>query len=288
VKKNRSIVVCLSLLVVLAACSSPEKKTRKMQAAADSTAEQIKQGEDALVDKGKAYNFATGIALNRATNTEPAIEVAKDMNAKSQVLLGPPKPDDAVTMTKIVDGKLSSDEGEQKKAEKLESKFLDVIAKIQKEKDENEAKHAKELAALKEQNAQNADDAQKWRDYQRKHWLKRIIASIGFTGLIAGLIALVIFVPVSIPILTRIAGALLKFFPAMGKVFGVVGMDTVDATVKGIGNIRSKLKLKPDEVYTAEAVRKLMDTELRDALDRHHKDLIEERRKVVAADAVHV
>jgi hypothetical protein len=287
-KHNLVLMMVASIWVFAFSCASPEKTTRKKQDKADTTAQSIKTTEQALEDKGRAYNYGTSIFLDWVTNQEPAIKGAKDFNNKSQVLLGPPSPEDAVTMNEIVEGRLSQDAGRQKKADKQEDKFLGVIADLHREKAELTEQHAKELSVLKEQNAANADDAEKWRDHQRKTWYKRIFASLGIFGTIVAVIAIMVFVPPAIPLIARFLGWFVSKLPAAAGAVGAVSLKTFDATVKGVGGIRNHFKLKPDHQYTGAEVKAIIDAQLKEVMDEDHKRLVESRREKLGVDYVRV
>lgn len=62
----------------------------------DNTSEKIFQAKD--------FSFGTGYALGQATNSEPAIQVAKDLNSRVQNILGLPPLEQQKEMTALVNG----------------------------------------------------------------------------------------------------------------------------------------------------------------------------------------
>lgn len=109
---------------------------------------------------------------------------------------------------------------------------------------------------------------------QRNSRIKRWFAWLSFGGLgIGGVIALMVFVPVSIPLLGRILASAVSAFPKLAGFVGVVGTKAFDGVVKGVENAKSKLGFKQQD---------LLDS-LSKAMDQDHKDLVRARRPVVTA-----
>ena len=109
---------------------------------------------------------------------------------------------------------------------------------------------------------------------QRNSRIKRWFAWLSFGGLgIGGVIALMVFVPVSIPLLGRLLASAVSAFPKLAGFVGVVGTKAFDGVVKGVENAKSELGFKQQD---------LLDS-LSKAMDQDHKDLVRARRPVVTA-----
>ena len=110
--------------------------------------------------------------------------------------------------------------------------------------------------------------------------------SVGLLG-IGGIIALVIFFPICIPIFAKIIGVVIGWvvnvFPKIADFVGLSLKKTLDNSVKGIGAIRTEIKNAkehaPKTTYTPEEVLKIIDNNLKIELDGHDKKTIENIRE---------
>lgn len=93
---------------------------------------------------------------------------------------------------------------------------------------------------------------------------------------IAGLIALMVFVPASVPILGRLLAWLVAKLPALAGYAGVVSTNAFDATVKGIESWKQSSSQSPDA-----AAQPALLTALSQSMDGSHKALVRARRNAV-------
>jgi hypothetical protein len=133
--------------------------------------------------------------------------------------------------------------------------------------------HNSQLAqALRERDAALMELGTKYEAERSKSlWRRFKTALIGTFG-ISGLIALCVFCPAVIPLLTRAVAWLVAKVPHLAGALGVVGKDAFDAVVKGVGQTRDLLKTVKSQDL------KILDTNLRTETDRAHKELINVRR----------
>lgn len=103
-----------------------------------------------------------------------------------------------------------------------------------------------------------------------KSFLRRLIAGFGITGLIA----LCIFVPPAIPILTQLASWAVSKIPALSGFLGVVSRKTFDAVVSGVGRVRASYKSADRKAALAH-----MDSALTEATTPEQRRFIEHRRE---------
>ena len=97
----------------------------------------------------------------------------------------------------------------------------------------------------------------------------------GFGGLgVGGLIALMVFVPITIPILGRVLAWVVAKVPALAGFVGVVSTRAFDATVRGIEEFKTSAKADPVAAPQAE---RLLDR-LKMSMDQDHKDLVDRRK----------
>jgi hypothetical protein len=281
------------LLVCTGATCNPKQAFFKSSNKVDAAQQKIVDKDDELTDKGKAYVYATGLALDQAgTNTAPPVAVAKRMNDKAQVVLGPPSAQDATAMRDMITGLLSQVEKERQRGISLEAKFEDAVLKHQQEREKLQAELKKAVANADVVNRENSEKAQKWDELQRQNIFKRIWRwSLSTLG-IGGIIALCIFCPAAIPILARIVAWIIGKIPALAGAIGVVSSKAFDAITVGVGQVRTQLKVeqtKPQQSqrkYTAAEVQAMLDNSLMRATDDTSRVLIEKRRKATNADKI--
>jgi hypothetical protein len=104
-----------------------------------------------------------------------------------------------------------------------------------------------------------------------KRFWRWLLATFG----IGGIVALCVFCPAVIPIVGRVASWVVGKVPSLAGYFGVVSKNAFDAVVRGVGEVRSKLKETHPEVLTT------LNTELHKSTDAEHRDLIDARRTIL-------
>lgn len=133
--------------------------------------------------------------------------------------------------------------------------------------------HNKQLAqALRERDAALMELGAQYEAEKNKSLWRRIKTSIIGTLGLGGLVALCIFCPAVIPILTRALAWLVAKVPQLAGALGVVGKDAFDAVVKAAGHTRDQLKSTGSDSLHA------LDENLRAETDSSHKALINQRR----------
>lgn len=98
---------------------------------------------------------------------------------------------------------------------------------------------------------------------------------------VAGLIALMVFVPAAIPILGRLLAWLVAKLPTLAGYVGVVGTNAFDATVKGIETWKQSSAAGQTAGPGATQSAALLNA-LSQSMDGSHKALVRARRNVVA------
>jgi hypothetical protein len=133
--------------------------------------------------------------------------------------------------------------------------------------------HNKQLAqALRERDSALMELGAQFEAEKSKSIWRRIRTTIISTFGLGGLIALCIFCPAVIPILTRGLAWIVSKVPQLAGALGVVGKDAFDAVVKAVGHTRDQLKSTGSDSLHA------LDSNLRTELDSDHKALINQRR----------
>jgi hypothetical protein len=107
---------------------------------------------------------------------------------------------------------------------------------------------------------------------KNKSLWRRIKTAVASTLGLGGLVALCIFCPAVIPILTRTLAWIIGKIPQLAGALGVVGKDAFDAVVKAVGHTRDQLKSTNSDTLHA------LDSNLRTELDADHKELVSHRR----------
>lgn len=289
--QHSSALLSILLLCTASTCNSSLKHQAGILKETE-TKEKIDGVKNEIDEKGKAYVFGTGLALDRETNASPAVKIAKEFNDKAQVILGPPKVADAAEMQKIVGGLLSEQKKEREDARKREEKLIGEVAILNLEREKLRVELDKIQIQQAKDNAENAEKAQKWDELQRKNFLKRFWGWLTATLGVGGIVALIIFFPALLPVVARMFAWAIGKVPALAGAIGVAGTKVFDGVVKGVGRVRTELKLEEklpleqQKKYTAAEVRQMLDDHLLKATDEEHRKLIEARRKAIGADSV--
>jgi len=206
-----------------------------------------------MAEEAKSMTTAALDALQRAPTNAP-VNMAKAFLERDQQILGLP-------VQRIdVDSLLASN---RVAIDDLRRRF-----DVQQARFEERASIQREL---KEVNDRLAEMGKLYEQEKAKHVWRRIwewaIGTLGF----GGLIAIVIFCPVVIPIIGSLFGSLVSSFPQIGHFIGLVSKPAADAVIKGIGEARAKLKLTadvaPEKTYTAKDALALLDSELKEATE---------------------
>lgn len=291
--KVLKLVYLTATLLLLSSCTSATKKQKIAEQKAQVAQKAIDKNDKDFEDKGRAYVYGTQKALSKVTNSEPAVRLAQDFSDKAMLTLGPPSYTDATEIDKIIVGLLSSIDKDRADAKKRQDKFDRAITAIEADKQELKSKLDTALKAQQQINDVNAEKAAKYDEEHRQNIIKRVwhwaIATLG----IGGIIALCVFCPALIPVFGRIVAWIVGKIPSLAGAIGVASTKVVDGLVKGVGDVRCKLKLeqaKPEAEqakYSPADVQKMIDDALLKSTDDAHRSLIDQRRDVVQADLIH-
>lgn len=133
--------------------------------------------------------------------------------------------------------------------------------------------HNSQLAqALRERDAALMELGEKYEAEKSKTLWRRIKTALIGTFGISGLIALCVFCPAVIPVITPALAWIVSKIPQLARALGVVGKDAFDAVVKAVGHTRDQLKsTNSSTLYTR-------DANLKEQTDVDHRALINQRR----------
>jgi hypothetical protein len=257
-------------------------KTREKQ---DDNAARQATNSSAIVRGASGYVWATGEALKAATNAEPAVRVAGDMNSRAAVLLPAPEVADVTRMREIVNGLLSTNAQSVAHAQSLLSAKDAELARAQLiaeqlkgDNDRLRAAATRDMADLAARFQGEQATADKWRAHQAKTWLGRILDVLGP----AGLVALAVACPAAVPIAGRAFGWFSRVMPSTSLVTGVVDAKGFGNVVAGVEKVRATLRSDPSLAAVAERADDLLRIERAPDDDK----LIRAARRRVAARVV--
>lgn len=213
----------------------------------------------ALAEESRALTTGALDSLGRvpATNTPPPVDLARRLLTRDQAIEG--LPGRRIDVDAILAG--------QTQALRDLSARLDGIDKLISERQRLATELEKTRNRL-------ADLGEKYEAERAKSIWRRIFTWFGFTGSIAALLALVIFFPPALIVITRIVGFVVGRIPQLASVFGVV-------TTKAFAGVVTAVE-KAREVIRADhgpAAEEKVLTAMSRAMDRPHKDAV----KVVKA-----
>lgn len=230
----------LVLMLALSGCSYNATNRAKVD-------KQLSQATSGLDEASRELTTGALDSLDYAPSNAP-VELARDLLKFNQGISGVPT--DRIDVLGVLatnsaavadlDARLSRYAGlieEQKRLqgriEELEGRLIDMGAKYEAERNKSIVKRI-------------------W------HW------TIGTLG-VGGLIALAIFCPAVLPILGAIVGKAVGVLPKLAGFVGVVSRKAFDGVVKGVGEVRHQLKLKPEQLYSGADMLALLDGQLKAA-----------------------
>jgi hypothetical protein len=240
-------LILISLL--LAGCTFKRQSQGKAEAA-------VTENRVKLDEESRALTTGVVDVLSDYPETNWHVELALDLAKKDQQIEGMP-------VTRIDVGQLLARNENALKALEKRFGYVDTLL----------GEKRRLEAELKRREAELLEMGRLYEAEKNKSVVKRIWKwTIGTLG-IGGIIALCFIFPVVIPIIGQFFGWVVAKIPALAGMLGVVSKKAFDGVVKGVGNVREKLK-------DTEA-RKVIDTELLIATDADHRKLIEARRSVL-------
>lgn len=271
---NKILFIIIIFIVPFLGCSYFAKNLKKTDI----------QIEERLKENNTAAKIANEVTARKISETKIAIdaddlqkgkltiegaEAANSITAeflrRNQNLMGLPIHDQTQIINNLLSTNKTIRQAEEQRQNIKETQEENWRAKIQ----ELETK----LQAMGE----------KYEQEKNKSIIKRIWAWGGFTLVFGGIIALMVFFPPLIPVVTMIVGKIIAFIPSLAHVFGVVGKKTVESVALGVGNVRNEFKkhkeLNPNKTYTPSEVLDLLDTQLKISMDKDDKKIIESFRQ---------
>lgn len=260
-KRIFSLALCVAFVITLSGCFGIGKGNR-----ATGAAKNVAGNEAQLAEKSRELTKGAADALVHAPTNNPPTELAQQFLDKNQQIVGLPLvPYDVV-------GILTGAKGA---VEKLDKRFESLAVAL--------ADKQKLEAKLDAANAKLQDLGRKYETEHHQNVVKRVwrwsIATFG----IGGVIALMFFFPVLIPVFARLVGWIVSMFPKLAGFFGVVLTKSFDAVVKGVQSSKKKLDASKD-IKTAPEPTVVIGEELSNTTDKSDKDLIDARKEVLAED----
>lgn len=195
--------------------------------------------------------------------TNPPVDLAKTLLARSQELTGLPPIGDRLDIQAILATNVSAIRDLEKRMKNQEQLIAD--------RDKLQAK-------IDELQGKLVDMGAKYEEERNKNIVKRVWHwGLGTFGL-AGTIAFIVFCPaVALPLLGRLLGFVVSVIPSITGFMGVVSNKVLDSTVQGISNFKQAVEKKG-----MTDVKELLKVELRQAQDRDHVNVIDARRSALA------
>lgn len=254
----------IPVVLVLCGCVLTKPATSR-QADKEVKLEKI---EEKLVEESKALTTGALDALSFAPTNKPT-DLAKKFLQRDQQIEGVPV--ERIDVVGILATNKASIDALDRRLE-MQQQWLQDRVKIEIELDKANDRLI-ELGRLYEEE-------------KAKSMWRRIWAWTMSTFGVGGLVALVVFCPAVLPVIGGLASFLISRIPALTNLLGLVGKSAFDATVKGVGNARKRLKLSdeanPQRTYSAKEMLDVLDNELKDATevgDANFRRLIESRRQ---------
>lgn len=250
-------VIFVLCIVLLAGCADKGNLATGAAKKVDSNAAQ-------LAEKSRELNKGAADALDHAPTNNPPTELAQKFLDKNQQIIGLPLvPYDVV-------GILTGTKGSVEKLDKR----LDALAAALADRQKLEGK-------LEAANAELQELGRRYETEHKQNVVKRAwrwsVATFG----ISGVIALMFFFPVLIPVFSRIVGWVVSMFPKLAGFFGVVLTKSFDAVVKGVQSGKKKIDSNKDSTAAPTVV---LGEELSNTTDKSDKELIDARKEVLAND----
>ena len=257
---DMKIAVGILVFLLCAGCNSYTFKSSRLAKAEG----QLKEAQSLVVEKQRQYTTATVDALTApgSPTTNANVIVATEYAKGAQSLSG--MPSERLDVTTAI-------EQVRKEVEAIGETTTNLQADVNKmwitltngavgdmRKDIADASVLLKKVEVLEAKVQDAEDALVSKAaYEEKQGVKRFWQKTGFWTkigiIVGGLIALCVFVPTVIPILGSVIGWLIGKIPSLVSFVGVVGKNTFDAVVEGVGNAKKAVKnTSVDSVVTEE------------------------------------
>lgn len=257
------------------ACKSATQKQQADQTRVDEAKTALLTNRIAVLEQAGQMVYATGVALDRFTasytNIFPAIKVAKDLNERASLTLGPPDLDDAIYLRQMVDDLLSENAKIKARGEEELRGKDHEITDLQTSRDTLKGDLAKVEAKLAADYKRAATKAEKWE--KLVGWIHKIMWIIGISiATVIGVNVAAMAYPPLLPvaaIVNRLTGgifgglgaAVFRLIPTAKKSAGVVDESnhvalqqehavsetTLSHLVTAIGNLRNE---KPEVFET--------------------------------------
>jgi hypothetical protein len=254
-KKIRKLSPQSLVLITLIACAMTGCSTRGPSRTRTDRA--LTQSNERLAEQSRALTTAVVDSLNVAPQNPPT-NLARRFAIADQEIEGLPLKRIPATAALAGDPKASAD---------IEARFTEINSL---------RAHNVQLAqALRDRDAALMELGEKYEAEKNKTLWRRIKTALIGTFGISGLIALCVFCPAVIPIITRGLALIVSKVPQLAGALGVVGKDAFDAVVKAVGHTRDQLKSTNSDTLHA------LDSNLRAETDADHKALINQRRAVL-------
>jgi hypothetical protein len=214
----------------------------------------LAQSNERLAEESRALTTAVVDSLNAAPQNPPT-NLARRFAIADQEIEGLPLKRIPATTALAGDASAAAD---------IEDRFTEITSI---------RAHNKQLAqALRERDAALMELGAQFEAEKNKSLWRRIKTAVAGTLGLGGMIALCIFCPAVIPIMTRALAWIIGKVPQLAGALGVVGKDAFDAVVKAVGHTRDQLKSTNSDTLHA------LDSNLRTETDAAHKELINVRR----------
>ena len=235
--------LCVSFLLV--GCFNPFKKFTSSKNKIQETEQKVEAKNDKKFEYSVGYVYGANRALQQETNPSIYSSLAKDLTERSLIITGLPNVKEVASFQQIVDGKLSTNIVDNKKADELLKRKDSEIIGLQKNIDDLNAKLDKQEKQFLKQSEENAKDAQLMVTLRR--WFR--IAMFSIAGLIAFRVASV-FIPQLAPfgmILDAVGGGLFKLFsnalPKAKEAAGLVSKGAYDLSEKTLRQLVDAIEI---------------------------------------------
>jgi len=253
-------VICVLVFLACAGCNSYTFKSSRLA----KVESQLEEAQRQVTEKQRQYTTATVDALTAPGTpyTNANVIVATEYAKGAQSLAG--MPNERLDVVSAI-------EQVREKVDTIDQNTTNLQAEVNKvwlaitngsvgsmKKDIADASALLKKVEELEVKVQKAEDALVSKAaYEEKQGVKRFWQKTGFwtkIGIIAGgIIALCVFVPAVIPVLGSLIGWLIGKIPTLVSFVGVVGKNTFDAVVEGVGNAKKAVKnTSVDSVVTEE------------------------------------
>lgn len=243
------VLIAIILLLVSTGCNSYTFKSSRLAKAEGQLAEVQRQ----VTEKQKQYATATVDALTApgAPTTNANVIVATEYAKGTQTLVGMPM--DRLEVTATIAQVQAKLEQVAESTTNLQAEVGLVWGALTNgpagaaRKDIAEASALLQKVEALEVKVQQAEDALVSKAaYEEKQGVKRFWQKTGFWSkiviVLGGVIALCVFVPAVIPVLGSMVGWVIGKIPSLISFLGVVGKNTFDAVVEGVGNAKKAVK----------------------------------------------